>query len=719
MATKCSKTIITSLTLILLITSIIGNVNATDQVPDNQVWTPPTATFFYGQPKANISCKFLGTPYGVYWMKGSSPATADTLLSLTKGEVSGPKFDDGSLTITEDYSLVFNNVQAGDEGNYICRVSNHNGYLFDNNTDVMVLDPAQVSIFTEPSITGWAGHSVNLQCAFRGTPERVLWNRVQGEAESKSVETVLRYTSGGNEVLGDRRYSWSDNYGLIIRDLRVLDEGNFTCMVSKTGGTEIQNTTVLAVHARAEKPYIQIAQCKSQPEIATNGTTPEPCQYNVTEDKDSFELQCSVIRAKPRVDILWQEESQNLTASQIVTQRGDGAFDVTATISRRTNQSDQFHFRCIASGLAVNGTAERTVIVEIIKPVQGSLSGSLSGGYIFLILLLVVVISAFLIFVVCRGWKYHKTECPRVNYVSVESKQNADSGTRRGFKWIMTRDCVCWVFCCKKKEDRTHESVEIQSLNEEETELGNLREKLKSYRPGKDTGMAGVDIPDSSIHIGLFGAMGAGKSSFINSLHFALKDDYKNVAIEAGNAAGGGQTKFRETVQLTDHIHIVDNRGMKDFSSEQIEKHLMPQIRGERGLDPKEKVKKGTGKQIHCPVFVCNLSQPVGRASTLKFITEFSDKVKGHFGRNVMVAVTHKSKLDGSAEADGSLEEVVRLIIDDGGVPSNSIQTFENYTEDCHAHDAMKSIEYLKFLCTCLEIGEINIKAKKKEKKNF
>ena len=113
-----------------------------------------------------------------------------------------------------------------------------------------------MSIFTEPSITGWAGHSVNLQCAFIGTPQRVLWNRVQGEPETKSVETVLRYTSDGYEVLGDRRYSWSDNYGLIIRDLRVLDEGNFTCMVSKTGGAEIHNTTVLAVYGERYIPFV-------------------------------------------------------------------------------------------------------------------------------------------------------------------------------------------------------------------------------------------------------------------------------------------------------------------------------------------------------------------------------------------------------------------------------------------------------------------------------
>eukprot|EP00057_Strongylocentrotus_purpuratus_P010835 XP_011665309.1 PREDICTED: uncharacterized protein LOC100891569 [Strongylocentrotus purpuratus] len=274
----------------------------------------------------------------------------------------------------------------------------------------------------------------------------------------------------------------------------------------------------------------------------------------------------------------------------------------------------------------------------------------------------------------------------------------------------MTKDCVSWVFGCKKQKDGTHDNGEKQPLNEVQTELGNLREKLKSYRPGKDTGMAGVDIPDSSIHIGLFGLMGAGKSSFINSLNFAFTNEYKDVAIEAGNTAGGSQTKFREPIQLTDHIHIVDNQGMKDFSPEQIEKDLMPQILGKRGLKPKDKVKEGTGKQIHCPVFVCNLSQPVGPASTLKFIGEFSDKVNDHLGRNAMVVVTHKGKLNASAETYGSVEDVVRLIKDQGGVPRNSIWTFENYTEDCHAHDAMKSIEYLKFLSTCLEIGERNIR---------
>eukprot|EP00057_Strongylocentrotus_purpuratus_P027205 XP_011681679.1 PREDICTED: uncharacterized protein LOC105446458 [Strongylocentrotus purpuratus] len=469
-------------------------------------------------------CAFIGTPERVVWnrVQGDSKKTSvETVLRYTSDgyEVLG----DWRYSWSNNYGLILRDLLVLDEGNFTCMVSK-----------------------TEPIITGWAGHSVNLQCAFIGTPERVVWNRVQGDSKKTSVETVLRYTSDGYEVLGDWRYSWSNNYGLILRDLLVLDEGNFTCMVSKTGGTAIQNTTVLAVHASAEKPFIKIPQCKS-PERATNDTTPKPCQYNVTKDKDLFELQCSVIRAKPRVDILWQEGSLNLTATQMVTRRSDGAFDVTATISRRTNQSDQFHFRCIASGLAVNGTAERTVIVQIIKP----LKGSLSGGYIFLILLLLLAISASLIFVVFRLWNYHRLQTHS--------------------------DCVCLVIGCTKPEERTHDNGEKQPLNEEETELRNLREKLTSYKPGKTTGMARVDIPDS-IHIGLFGVIGVGKSSFINSLNFALTNEFKIVAIEADNTSAGSETKFRETVELTDHIHIVDNRGMKSFDVKQIEEDLMPQI---------------------------------------------------------------------------------------------------------------------------------------------
>eukprot|EP00057_Strongylocentrotus_purpuratus_P023822 XP_011678296.1 PREDICTED: uncharacterized protein LOC105445005 [Strongylocentrotus purpuratus] len=151
---------------------------------------------------------------------------------------------------------------------------------------------------------------------------------------------------------------------------------------------------------------------------------------------------------------------------------------------------------------------------------------------------------------------------------------------------------------------------------------------------------------------------------------------------------------------------------MKDFKKKQIEEDLMPQIRGERGLEPKKRVKKGTGKHIHCPVFVCNPSQPIKHDDTLDFIRQFSDKVNDHFGRNAMVVVTHKGKLDDSAEADGSLDDVVFKIKDRGSVPKNYIYTFENYTEDCHVHDAKKSIEYLKFLSACLDLGERNIRFK-------
>nr|XP_054760111.1 uncharacterized protein LOC129266299 [Lytechinus pictus] len=690
-------------------------VQASENIPDNKVWTPPTATFFYGQQKANITCKFRGTPYAVYWMKGSTADTATTLISLVNGEVKRPASDAGSLNIDDEYTLIFNNIQAGDAGNYICRVSNYRGFLIVNNTDVRVLDPDVVSIFTEPNMTGWARSSISIQCTFVGTPERVLWNRAQKNSEINSVETVMRYTTNGYEVLGDRRYTWSNSFGLIIKDLQIMDEGNFTCMVSKPGGTEIENTTVLNVNARAEKPYFQIPGCSHDPEREMNKSTPEPCEIKVSKDEEFFDLQCSVIRVKPQVDLLWQEGSRNLTElTPIITARKDGGFDISVTLTRRTKQTSThpMSFKCLASGIAVDGTAEQTVIVTITEP---EAPPSKSKGPLVEIIFIVIIFLAilvFLIFIVVRWWQYHQSQTES-GYSEVESQANGEPRNRFGFRLPLSKDCISWMFCCGTKVGTSGgtDLEEVKGLTAEETELRDLREKLEKYRPGRH-GMARVDIPDSSVHIGVFGIMGAGKSSFINSLNFALTEEYKNVSIEADREQGGSETKFRDVIQLTEYIHVVDNRGMKDLNIKQIEKDLMPQIRGKRGLNPEDKVKGG--KKIHCPVIVCDPSGPVKFDDTLRFINAFTQAVNDSFGRHLMVVITHESKLrspDMPEEPDSlTVDDAVEKIKQQGGVPKNYIQTFENYTEASHEPDVKRNTEYLKFLVRCLDIGERNIR---------
>ncbi|XP_053326560.1 uncharacterized protein LOC128501188 isoform X2 [Spea bombifrons] len=69
----------------------------------------------------------------------------------------------------------------------------------------------------------------------------------------------------------------------------------------------------------------------------------------------------------------------------------------------------------------------------------------------------------------------------------------------------------------------------------------------------------------------LFGYLGHGKSSFINSCKFVLDGEYKIIA-EAG-IKDGGLTMERKSYRVTDSITLVDNRGfgfMNDFEKIEI-----------------------------------------------------------------------------------------------------------------------------------------------------
>ena len=59
--------------------------------------------------------------------------------------------------------------------------------------------------------------------------------------------------------------------------------------------------------------------------------------------------------------------------------------------------------------------------------------------------------------------------------------------------------------------------------DEDDRELNDLREMLKSYRPGQNSGHIPDETYPTVINIGLFGVTAVGKSAFINSLNFAVK----------------------------------------------------------------------------------------------------------------------------------------------------------------------------------------------------
>ena len=71
---------------------------------------------------------------------GETISTGTTLVTWYDGKTSGPRKEDDTLDLDgDDFSLIFKEPEISDTGRYICRVSNYNGYLIHNQTELRVL----------------------------------------------------------------------------------------------------------------------------------------------------------------------------------------------------------------------------------------------------------------------------------------------------------------------------------------------------------------------------------------------------------------------------------------------------------------------------------------------------------------------------------------------------------------------------------------------------
>ena len=91
---------------------------------------------------------------------------------------------------------------------------------------------------------------MRLPCDFQGEAIKVIWNKEEGRDAIKSLQTVLKYDSDSFIVSGDSRYGWSFDFSLVLRDLVVTDEGNFTCQVWKKNEIELKNFTLLNINGK-------------------------------------------------------------------------------------------------------------------------------------------------------------------------------------------------------------------------------------------------------------------------------------------------------------------------------------------------------------------------------------------------------------------------------------------------------------------------------------
>eukprot|EP00057_Strongylocentrotus_purpuratus_P005666 XP_003731505.1 PREDICTED: uncharacterized protein LOC100891125 [Strongylocentrotus purpuratus] len=237
--------------------------------------------------------------------------------------------------------------------------------------------------------------------------------------------------------------------------------------------------------------------------------------------------------------------------------------------------------------------------------------------------------------------------------------------------------------------------TESSELKNHKEELDKLKDYLQNYRQIEciNNDKARPEV----VHIGLYGEKGSGKSALANSLKFAFTGTYDDCANEMPMHLEG--TRYKQRIRITEHIHIIDSRGMIDVDVRQISDDIIPQICGKRGVDFHNRVTGGI--VIHCPVFVWKFAKPSCRpkGAITEFIINLDSAVLDHYGRHLMVAIIHEKEL----QPHKDFLRVSALL------PKDHVWVFENYTLHNHEHNDEKSIAILKFLKKCVNVGERNI----------
>ncbi|XP_069838494.1 uncharacterized protein [Dendropsophus ebraccatus] len=203
--------------------------------------------------------------------------------------------------------------------------------------------------------------------------------------------------------------------------------------------------------------------------------------------------------------------------------------------------------------------------------------------------------------------------------------------------------------------------------------------------------------------IQLFGLLGHGKSSFINTCLYVWEDgDFKNWAEAA--AKDEGCTMTRLTYPLTGNITLVDNRGYAKLGSHESGEifaqlgNLLPlgnAVEWSKGFGLVERIVRAESKIKHSdfivPVFVYSVKMGVNphEAKEIKSLLLTAAKVTGIYP---LIVLTFKT--------NGSLTDTMAAFRDMG---AEKIFAFENYTQEDCSKLRGRHEEVLKFLSEVTE----------------
>ncbi|XP_041485497.1 uncharacterized protein LOC121431815 [Lytechinus variegatus] len=528
-------------------------------------------------------------------------------------------------------------------------------------------------VYTEKHVIGWFDETVRLPCEFPYTDVLALyWTDSNGE-------TKVSYFKG-EPVSFDERFRLNDDYSVDILNLTVSDEGEYTCRLELDSGDGYVNSSELTIYASPSVP--QVTPCVPQ---STNNPYQHLCIVEAANTYP-FNLECVVSGFRPDVTLEWTSSGKVKQPLGNPSRRTlpDGRSEREVTISVAAKEDEEQNYTCTVRGNATNGADRSTTVTVLVPPPSTAIaepvrSGLSVGGKvaisIFVILLLIAIgiVALFVTLLVLR----RKKKLPPLG----EGVLNVIPFLRSVYLPIPDP-----------------EEVRLQRITEE---LADRRERLSDFKFERDGSIV------KSAHIGLFGEMSAGKSSFINSLEFAFTGKYKESQVVGDKESGGGKTIARTVLKLTDSIHIFDNRGMADFQKSYLTE-VTAQLRGERGPDIEE-IKPSEQEEIHCGVFVYKMSQ-FNRQYGLGFIGDFAKELRQHTGHPPMIVITHAASLAESKREDIKRELATQDV-------NENVYFFENYTKNHCLEDEEKSIELLKFLEDAIRNSELSVAHTDRRKK--
>ncbi|XP_063962924.1 uncharacterized protein LOC135156011 [Lytechinus pictus] len=327
-------------------------------VPDGLVYTEMQKTLVSGS-QGVLTCRFYGKPWAVYWSKGKfDPLNPIFSIVWDDGAISGPRYDDGSYDIGDNFSLILKNVSASDAGLVYCTVSNYVGHLIDNYTDVSV---ANTALEMSPHVTlhmRVASYAI-LRCTVHIKARRVSWTKITSSSANQSL-VVIENHQGATEVNGtgynQGTYNITQDYSLVIGEVRVHHEGLYVCEVTDFDtGISFKDKTFVTVIAQPLAPFPTIQEC------VYTGKYSSTNEYCTLVAKSKLTLTCEANGYYPALHLYFLYGSKQVEPLEIrELNNTDGTRNKTVTIAVRGSKE---LYTCVASNIPGRSEDESTSVL--------------------------------------------------------------------------------------------------------------------------------------------------------------------------------------------------------------------------------------------------------------------------------------------------------------------------------------------------------------------